>query len=130
MADEKISAMPTAGILDGTELVPIVQGGVNTKVTVAVLLAFLTRDLVDNGGIPYWDGTVLRTDDFVLRLSSGVLSCEELHCLRIISSGSTATVLDAVGNLTGNTLTADDGFNGSGTFSSFTVVNGIVTNAS
>lgn len=33
MADQKISAMPTASTLTGAELVPLVQGGVNVKAT-------------------------------------------------------------------------------------------------
>jgi hypothetical protein len=37
MADQKISAMPTAATLDGTELVPLVQGGANVKATLDVL---------------------------------------------------------------------------------------------
>lgn len=35
MADQKISAMPTAATLDGTEITPIVQAGVNKQVTTA-----------------------------------------------------------------------------------------------
>jgi len=37
MADQKISAMPTAATLDGTELVPLVQSGANVKATLDVL---------------------------------------------------------------------------------------------
>lgn len=39
MADEKISAMPGAGALGGSELVPIVQGGVNVVTTPAAIAA-------------------------------------------------------------------------------------------
>jgi len=35
MADQKISAMPSASTLDGTEITPIVQGGLNKQVTTA-----------------------------------------------------------------------------------------------
>lgn len=35
MADQKISAMPSALPLDGTELVPLVQGGANVQATVS-----------------------------------------------------------------------------------------------
>lgn len=35
MADQKISAMPSAATLDGTEITPIVQSGVNKQVTTA-----------------------------------------------------------------------------------------------
>lgn len=40
MADQKISAMPSASTLDGTELVPLVQGGANVKATLDVLRAY------------------------------------------------------------------------------------------
>lgn len=35
MANQKITTMPAAGPLDGTELMEVVQGGVNKKVTTA-----------------------------------------------------------------------------------------------
>jgi hypothetical protein len=41
MADQKISAMPSAGPLTGAELVPLVQGGVNVQTT---LNTFVTYD--------------------------------------------------------------------------------------
>ena len=37
MADTKISAMSAAGALDGSELVPIVQGGANVRTTVTAI---------------------------------------------------------------------------------------------
>lgn len=40
MADQKISAMPSAATLDGTELVPLVQGGANVQTTLQTLRAF------------------------------------------------------------------------------------------
>lgn len=40
MADQKISAMPSASALDGTEVAPLVQGGANVKATVADINAF------------------------------------------------------------------------------------------
>lgn len=39
MADTKISAMPAAAVLDGTEITPIVQTGVNKQVTTANYVA-------------------------------------------------------------------------------------------
>ena len=39
MADTKISAMPSAATLDGTEITPIVQSGVNKQVTTANYVA-------------------------------------------------------------------------------------------
>ena len=40
MADQKISAMPSASTLTGAELVPLVQGGVNVQATLGTLRAF------------------------------------------------------------------------------------------
>jgi hypothetical protein len=40
MADQKISAMPTAAALDGTELIPLVQSGANVKATLSTLNAY------------------------------------------------------------------------------------------
>lgn len=40
MADQKISAMPTASTLTGAELVPLVQSGVNVKATLDTLRAY------------------------------------------------------------------------------------------
>lgn len=47
MADTKISAMTSAGALDGTELIPVVQGGANVKATTQAI-----ADLAGTGGIP------------------------------------------------------------------------------
>lgn len=40
MADQKISAMPSAAALTGAELVPLVQGGANVQTTVSAFNAF------------------------------------------------------------------------------------------
>lgn len=40
MADQKISAMPSATTLTGSELVPLVQGGANVKTTLSNFQAF------------------------------------------------------------------------------------------
>ena len=40
MADQKISAMPTAATLTGAELVPLVQSGANVKATLDVIRAY------------------------------------------------------------------------------------------
>lgn len=42
MADQKISAMPNASTLTGSELVPLVQGGANVKSTLSALRGFKT----------------------------------------------------------------------------------------
>jgi hypothetical protein len=43
MADTKISAMPSAATLDGTELVPLVQGGVNVQATLNDVKTFANK---------------------------------------------------------------------------------------
>jgi hypothetical protein len=40
MADQKISAMPSATTLDGSELVPLVQSGANVQATLSTIRAF------------------------------------------------------------------------------------------
>jgi hypothetical protein len=40
MADQKISAMPSAATLTGAELIPLVQSGANVKVTLDVLRSY------------------------------------------------------------------------------------------
>jgi hypothetical protein len=40
MADQKISAMPSASTLTGAELVPLVQGGANVQATLSTIRAF------------------------------------------------------------------------------------------
>ena len=43
MADTKISAMPSASTLDGTELVPLVQSGVNVQATLDDVKTFVNK---------------------------------------------------------------------------------------
>lgn len=56
MADTKISALPAAGALDGTELLPVVQDGTSKKMPV---LPFIWKVIeVDFGGataVPLWE---------------------------------------------------------------------------
>jgi len=40
MSDQKISAMPNAATLDGTEVIPLVQSGANVKATIDVIRAY------------------------------------------------------------------------------------------
>lgn len=52
MADEKISAMPAAGALTGTEVIPAVQSGANVKATasaIAALAPAIAAILVESG---------------------------------------------------------------------------------
>lgn len=48
MPDTKISAMTDATTPDGTELVPVVQGGANRKVTLNAILSALLNERVDD----------------------------------------------------------------------------------
>ena len=47
MADQKISAMPSANPLDGTELVPLVQTGLNVQATIDTLELKTLIDILD-----------------------------------------------------------------------------------
>lgn len=48
MANEKISQMPDAATLDGSELVPLVQSGDNVKTTVSALTGISGSVFVQN----------------------------------------------------------------------------------
>lgn len=58
MADTKTSALPDAGTLSGSELVPVVQSGSNVKSALSALLAWITaalitaKRLIPTGGSP------------------------------------------------------------------------------
>lgn len=54
MADQKISAMPSASTLDGTEITPIVQAGLNKQVTTA---DYVAQVLNVNPALPTQGGT-------------------------------------------------------------------------
>ena len=58
MADQKISAMPSAATLDGTEITPIVQGGANKQVTTA---GYVSQVLNVNAVTPTQGGTNIKT---------------------------------------------------------------------
>jgi hypothetical protein len=58
MADQKISAMPSAATLDGTEITPIVQSGVNKQVTTA---NYVSQVLDVNAVTPTQGGTGIKT---------------------------------------------------------------------
>jgi hypothetical protein len=58
MADQKISAMPSAATLDGTEITPIVQSGTNKQVTTA---NYVSQVLDVNAVTPTQGGTGIET---------------------------------------------------------------------
>jgi hypothetical protein len=51
MADQKISAMPSASTLDGTELIPLVQSGVNVQATITDIADYTTATNLGFGEI-------------------------------------------------------------------------------
>ena len=55
MADKKISELSNAGALDGTELVPLVQGGATDKTTTQAIADLATPDT--SGLVPYTGAT-------------------------------------------------------------------------
>ncbi len=60
MADQKISAMPSAAALTGVELVPVVQSGANVKATIAQFTAYSTGTFFNHGA---WQDTTTQTGD-------------------------------------------------------------------
>ena len=58
MADQKISAMPSAATLTGAELVPLVQSGGNVRTTISDLSAFTQSTL---GAMGAWQDTTTQT---------------------------------------------------------------------
>ena len=100
MADTKISALPTATALDGTELIPVVQGGETRQNTVNNLgLARLSTDINGNtvlagpdGNIPFAGpyGFAYEEDDIqeLLDLGTPVVLASDITITRSISIGT------------------------------------------
>lgn len=61
MADQKISAMPSAATLTGAELVPLVQGGANVRSTISDLSAFTQSTYQGYGDIYVAGGSTVQT---------------------------------------------------------------------
>lgn len=61
MADQKISAMPSASTLDGTELVPLVQSGVNVQTTITSIGSYVTATNLGYGEIYVASGSTVQT---------------------------------------------------------------------
>lgn len=128
MPSQKISAMPAAGTLDGTELLPIIQAAINKRTTTGDV-GFLYFGVPIFRGVPYWDGTVLAWDPQVTITPGGVLNAEDVRCSKLISTGAAGCGMDISGVLTGSELHAQNGFNGTGAFTNFTIEDGVITNA-
>jgi hypothetical protein len=88
MADEKISALTSAGALAGTEPLPIVQGGVTKKTTVQDI-----ANLAAGGGIPH--ATAAGTDTYTATVS-GVASYTDgdAYLIRFTNGNTTAATLN------------------------------------
>ncbi len=61
MADQKISAMPSASTLTGAELIPLVQGGVNVQTTVTDIADYTTATNLGFGEIYVAGGSTSQT---------------------------------------------------------------------
>lgn len=130
MAAEKISAMPDAAALDGTELIPIVQAGDNVKITLATLRAWLFR-LLGANQFAYFDSPDLKGDAAILRFSSGQLRATILS----FTSDLAAAGFNFQVNSSGKVIANEAQFDSLATFgpalpASLTVVAGVVTAAS
>jgi hypothetical protein len=89
MADIKISAMTGAGALDGTEKVPVIQGGANKAATVDAIAGYIP-DFTNLSGTA-WDGTnkrVTLTADTAITLSS----TRKSGLLRVTGAGFNLTI--------------------------------------
>lgn len=71
MADQKISAMPSAATLTGAELVPLVQSGANVKATLSTMSAFsrgnvgaFSSSLTQTGSTSVGTAFTFNTTDF------------------------------------------------------------------
>lgn len=79
MADQKISAMPSASTLTGAELVPLVQGGANVQATLNTITSFtrtyggFSSDVTQTGSISAGTAMTFSTTDITdgVTLSSG-----------------------------------------------------------
>lgn len=71
MANQKISALPPAAALTGSELIELVQGGVNVKTTVAAVTANATTPGYSSAALAGTDDVVLPgSDDFVISVDT------------------------------------------------------------
>jgi len=169
-----ISGLPVAGPLDGTEKVPILQGGVTKSVTSDKLKATAVND-----GIVFILGGALLADPLIIvsgsgsidmsqgRLTAHQVVADELYFSNLTGAGvvqavsgqlvanagvsvlggntlqaqflsalSTVSIagglafIDQFGSVSGSELHAANGFTGSGTFTNFTIVDGIIRSAS
>lgn len=148
MSSVKVSALPVAGALDGTEQVMVDQGGVSKKATLARVA---TQDAAD--GLAYVGGGSLLSDPNISPNGAGILSLVELNASGpVIGSQLQQTpgasdempyfdgagvlrtdpgiTTDESGVLTAQELHAGNGFNGVGIFTTFTIVDGVILAAS
>jgi hypothetical protein len=61
MADQKISAMPSASTLTGAELIPLVQSGVNVQATITEIADYTTATNLGFGEIYVASGSTAQT---------------------------------------------------------------------
>jgi hypothetical protein len=129
MGSEKISQMPDAGPLTGTELVPVVQAGVNDKTTTLAIAQLLIKN-VNFQGVGWWDGAFIQFDQVIIRKSQGILQAEDYWGSTWRNKATLRNIIEADESVHASSLHADDGFNGSGSYTNFTIVDGIITAAS
>ena len=97
MADTKISAMTSAGALDGTELVPLVQSGVNVKAT--------TQDIADLAGAGGLKSAITTgTDTYFATIAGGptiALTQGDAFVIEFGNSNTGASTIDinGIGNV-------------------------------
>lgn len=129
MATEKISAMPTATSANDADLIPIVQGGVNKKISVIDLLSHLFVGFPD-GAVLLVTGGYITADPQITSPGGGELAMHTLVFNTQLVAASLGELSSANGVITALELHAANGFNGAGVFTNFTIVDGVITAAS
>src|SRR5450755_270874 len=95
----KISVLPDASALDGTELVPLVQAGGNVKATVADVLSNVTCVGIPSGaaaaGMLYNSGTYSAVDSAITTDGSGHLTAASFAGIGALVTEVVAAEIDA-----------------------------------
>jgi hypothetical protein len=111
MADAKISALPSATTPVGTEVLPLVQSGVTTKITIDAATG-ITRPFTANG-VVYASSTTAQTTGSVLTFNGAILGVNGISIGRGAGAVATNTAVGASalggGSQTGASNTAIGG---------------------
>lgn len=85
---------------------------------------------VGGSGLLIQAGISSYTDDYILRCQDGEATPADAFTVKTNKEVSAAGDMDVVGDLTAGTIQADNGFTGTGAYTNFTIVGGVITAAS